>query len=73
MQSIMDRLIGVNWRTTLGGVLMAAGSPLAVGTTGRWQMAGTIMLSVGGFLCGAMARDRAVSAEDMRARREVSK
>ena len=65
--SIMARLLGQNWRTTLGGTLSAAGGVLATQTTGKWQIAGGIMLAIGLQWMGATARDKTVTAAQMEA------
>jgi uncharacterized protein YceK len=63
--SFLARLLGQNWRTTLGGTLSAAGGVLATQTTGKWQIAGGIMLAVGLQWLGVSARDKGVSTAQM--------
>lgn len=63
--SLLARLLGQNWRTTLGGTLSAAGGVLATQTTGKWQIAGGIMLAIGLQWMGATARDKVVTSAQM--------
>ena len=63
--SFLARLLGQNWKTTIGGTLSAAGGVLATQTTGKWQIAGGIMLAVGLQWMGVMARDKGVSSAQM--------
>ena len=63
--SFLARLLGQNWKTTIGGTLAAAGGVLATQTTGKWQIAGGIMLAVGLQWMGVMARDKGVSTAQM--------
>lgn len=58
MQSLMDRFLGPDWRTTASAVLGAAGGVLAASTTGRWQVVGQVLGAVGLALLGVHARDR---------------
>ncbi len=58
MQSIMDKFLGPDWRTTVSAVLGAAGTSLAACTTGRWQVVGQVCAAVGLALLGVHARDR---------------
>lgn len=53
-----------SWKTTIGGVLAAAGAILTrdPGTLG---LVGAILLAVGAFLTGSMARDNNKSSEDV--------
>lgn len=46
-----------NWKTTLGGILLAAGGALqAVGE--EWSdITGSLFIAVGGFLAGFSAKD----------------
>lgn len=65
--SIMDKLLGLNWRTTMGGTLAAAGGVLVASapTGSKWQVAGQIMAAVGAAWLGFAARDRGVSSAQM--------
>lgn len=55
--SIMERILGPSWKTTIGGTLAAAGGALATQTTGRWQVAGSVLLAVGLAWLGKSASD----------------
>jgi hypothetical protein len=46
-----------NWKTTLGGLLAAAGSYLVNSQTGWLQIVGQVAQAVGLFLLGAVAQD----------------
>jgi hypothetical protein len=46
-----------NWKTTVGGILAAAGSYLANSQTGALQVVGQVLQAVGLFLLGAVAQD----------------
>ena len=45
--SLMARVLGQDWKTTVSGAVAAAGGILATQTTGRWQLVGSIMLAIG--------------------------
>lgn len=65
-QSIMDKLLGLNWRTTIGGAMAAAGGVLAASApAGRWQVAGQVIGAVGVAWLGLASRDRVVSGDQM--------
>lgn len=71
-ESIMDRFLGLNWRTTIGGVLAAAGGVLAASAPpGRWQVAGQVASAVGVALIGLAARDRNVTSAQMQDRSDA--
>lgn len=53
-----------SWKTTLGGILLGVGTPLAAGGEGIYATIGTVMMTVGGILLGVSARDSSVSSED---------
>lgn len=46
-----------SWRTTLGGILMGVGTPLAGVGEGIYQQIGIILATVGGILMGVSAMD----------------
>ena len=46
-----------NWKTTLGGILMSIGAPLAAAGEGIYKTVGMIMTAVGGLLLGISAAD----------------
>lgn len=53
-----------SWKTTLGGILMGVGAPLAGMGEGFYATLGTVLLAIGGILLGVSARDSNVSSED---------
>ena len=46
-----------NWKTTLGGILLAFGGPLSAATTGYVQITGMVLSFVGALLLGKSALD----------------
>ena len=64
-QSVLDKLLGLNWRTTLGASMAAAGGVLAASTTGKWQVAGQVMVAVGTVWLGLASRDSKVTGDQM--------
>lgn len=46
-----------SWRTTLGGILLGVGTPLATAGEGIYQQIGVILATVGGILVGVSAMD----------------
>ncbi len=70
LQSLMERIFGLNWKTTLGGTLSAAGGVLATQTAGTWRIVGGVLLAVGLAWTGAASRDRNVTAAQMDAARK---
>ena len=65
-QSIMERLLGLNWRTTIGGAMAAAGGVMAASCPpGKWQVAGQVIGAVGVAWLGLASRDRVVSTAQM--------
>lgn len=50
-----------NWKTTVGGILSAAGIGLAGGGSGTLHIVGTILASVGALLMGGAAKDSNVT------------
>ena len=68
--SLMARVLGQNWKTTVGGTLAAAGGVLATQSTGRWQLVGSLMLAIGLAWGGYNSRDKAVSADKMDAEKQ---
>ncbi len=58
MQSIMDRVFGRDWKTTLSGCILAAGSALAISVpAGEWHVVGQVAAAVGGSLGLMAAKD----------------
>lgn len=51
-----------SWRTTLGGLLLAAGTGMTAGT-GTMHFIGVIVSAVGALILGGNARDHVVSSE----------
>jgi hypothetical protein len=50
-----------NWKTTLGGILSAAGIGMAGSGNGTMHIVGTIIASVGALLMGGAAKDNNVT------------
>ena len=57
------KILGKSWRTSLGGILLALGAPMA--TAGEDWVAGigTVCMILGGLLVGVNARDNKVTSE----------
>jgi len=73
-QSIMERLLGLNWRTTIGGAMAAAGGVMAASCPpGKWQVAGQVIGAVGVAWLGLASRDRVVSTAQMDATKPDTK
>ena len=54
-----------SWKTTLGGILLALGTPLAGLVEESWvKYVGIGLMTLGGLLVGVQARDHNVSSED---------
>lgn len=51
-----------NWKTTLGGILAAAGSYLSNSQTGALQVVGQVLQAIGLFLLGAVAQDASTNS-----------
>lgn len=51
-----------NWKTTIGGLLAAAGSFLVNSQTGWLQVLGQVCQAIGLFFLGASAQDASKSA-----------
>ena len=67
-QSIMERLLGLNWRTTLGAAFTAGGLALAASVqSGKWHTIGLVAAAIGGAWTGINARDKAVTGAQMQA------
>lgn len=54
-----------NWKTTVGGILLGIGTPLAAAGEGIYKTIGTILATIGGILVGLSARDANVTSRDM--------
>ena len=54
-----------NWKTTLAGILLGVGTPLATAGDGIYKTIGTIAATIGGLLLGFAARDANVSSASM--------
>lgn len=54
-----------NWKTTLGGIMLGIGTPLAAGGEGIYKTIGVILATIGGILVGVAARDANVTSRDM--------
>lgn len=52
-----------SWKTTVGGVLLGIGTPLAGAGEGIYKTIGLILATIGGVLVGVAARDNNVSSE----------
>jgi len=52
-----------SWKTTLAGILLGIGTPMAAAGEGIYQIIGVILASVGGLLLGVAARDDKVTSE----------
>lgn len=53
-----------SWKTTLGGIMLAIGTPLSTVTTPNWvHLLGLSLTTAGGLLLGVSARDNNVSSE----------
>jgi hypothetical protein len=46
-----------SWKTTLGGIMLGVGTPLATAGEGTYKLIGTILATVGGLLIGFAAQD----------------
>ncbi len=66
---LLAKVFGLNWKTTLGGTMAAAGGVLASSTTGRWQVVGQILSAVGVAWLGFASRDKNVSTAQMDAQK----
>jgi len=62
---IEDFLTKTSWKTTLGGILLALGTPLAAAGEGWVRGLGMILATLGGLLAGVAARDNSKSSEDV--------
>jgi len=53
-----------SWKTTLGGVMIALGTPLSQVEGPDWvSIVGIALVSIGGLVMGASARDEHVTSE----------
>lgn len=57
------RAAAVNWKTTVGGVMAAAGAVMLDHSNDNIAFAGKLILAVGTFFLGSMARDSNKSTE----------
>jgi len=57
----LKRNIMINWKTTLGGILSAAGTYLTNSTSGWLHIVGQVLTMVGLLLLGGMAKDHNVT------------
>ena len=65
-RSMLERLLGLNWRTTAGGAMAAAGGVLAASAPpGKWQVGGQIIAAIGVAWLGLASRDRVVTGDQM--------
>ena len=46
-----------NWKTTIGGILLGIGTPLAAAGEGIYRTIGIILATVGGLIIGVAAAD----------------
>lgn len=53
-----------SWKTTLGGILVAAGQAAPTILPPSWQWLSTTLTGIGGLIIGAAARDNGVSSEE---------
>jgi len=54
-----------NWKTTVGGIMLGIGLPLAEAGEGLYKTIGTVLATIGGILVGLSARDAGVSSKSM--------
>ncbi len=59
-----------SWKTLVGGVLVAIGTPLATSSDSIISTAGTILTSVGALILGLAAKDSDVTGVGKNARTE---
>lgn len=58
MQSVMDKWLGKDWKTTLSGCVAAAGSALALAVpAGGWHVVGQVAAAAGVSLGLVAAQD----------------
>jgi len=57
-----------SWKTTLGGIMLGIGSPLAAAGEGIYKTIGIVLVTIGGLLVGISARDNNVTSEAAGAR-----
>lgn len=67
----MEKILGLNWKTTVGGVAAAAGTGCQMIPSPKVQAAGMILSSVGLVLLGVSARDKNVSTVQMEDAKQV--
>lgn len=53
-----------SWKTTLGGIMLAIGTPLAAAGDGVYVTLGIILATIGGLLTGVAARDNDLTSEE---------
>lgn len=58
-----------SWKTTVGGLLIAAGSFLQTIDTPSWMpVLGISLVGIGGLIAGTSARDNDKTSEDVKAK-----
>jgi hypothetical protein len=50
-----------NWKTTVGGILLGVGTPLAAAGEGIYKTIGVALATVGGLIVGITAKDSNVT------------
>ena len=57
------KILGKSWRTSMGGILLALGAPMATAGEDWVSAIGTLCIVLGGLLMGRTARDDKVTSE----------
>jgi hypothetical protein len=55
----------LSWKTTVAGILLGIGTPLASGGDGIYKTIGIALATLGSLLMGFSARDNKVTSEDV--------